>query len=333
MAVVSVEPLYDGRTSRFEADGNRSYTQKLRVTTNSLQDGQITVQFAAGVPRIGLGWYVSSEGIPDYQAVCTRADVTQGESGHDWIVDCEFSTRPMSIDPTAFGVGASGGGGGHQPGRGGAADDPTLKPPQWSFTWEPKRSVKRFQLIDPQAYPLSYKGEPCKNLAGEFFDPLPEIDDGYLVLNYSRLQKTFDEDDLLKYKYAMNADEWKPFKKTHPPYSAQCLPIEVDPEFVGGVQLARVKFRFRIGSGKNFTWNPELVEQGFKVLKYYPPSVSPSLVDAVDASGQKVTEPVYLNDDGTEMPREDVRSGASRPVTSEMNLYPIQPFAPLKIKI
>jgi hypothetical protein len=269
MAVVLVEPLWDGRWSKFAVDGNRSYGAKLRVVTDSVLDGQVTVQFAPGVPQIGRGHYVSSEGVHDYQAVCTRADAAQdGASGYHWVVDCEFDTRGVSLDPGAFGTGD---GGGYRPGGGGAADDPTLEPPRWRFGWESKTKPFRFQLKDRTAFPPSYTGVPCVNSAGEYFDPLPELEDGYLVLTYSRLEATLDEERLLKYKMAMNRDDFKPLRRVYPPYSAQCLPIEVEPEHKGGARLFRHHYKFRLGVGENFTWNPVLVQQGFKVRKAFPP--------------------------------------------------------------
>jgi hypothetical protein len=57
-------------------------------------------------------------------------------------------------------------------------------------------------------------------------------------------------------------------------------------------------------------------------------------VDAVDKRTQQpVQEPVFLNADGTEMDREQVRSGAKKPLTAEMSGYPLVNFAPLNVKI
>ena len=180
MAVVRVEPLWSGRSSNFEADGRRDYTAQVRVVTDSVTDSQLVVQFAAGVPRVGLGFYVASDGTPDYQAVCTRATPRQDDSsGLIWIVDCEFSTAGLALDPAGFGGGGTGGdAGGFRPGQGGAADDPTKKPPRWRIGWQSARRPERRQLKDETADPPDWSGNANVNWARDWFDPLPEREAG-----------------------------------------------------------------------------------------------------------------------------------------------------------
>ena len=319
MAVVRVERLWDGRGADFDAEGNRTYLVRVRVVTDSVLDSQLAVLFAPGVPRIGVGWYVTSDGVPDYAAVCRRVTPRQDESsGLVWVLDCEFGTRPLTANPGGFG--GTPGTGGFQPGAGGAADDPTKKPPVWRLGWETKTAPLRFNLKDQYADPPEYTGgKPVVNSAWDYFDPLPERETGYPVLDYSRVEASPTFERCRKYAFAMNKDAFLGF----PPKAVQCLPIELEPEYHGLTQYFRVSYRFRFALGKNPTWNPVLADVGFRKL------VAGKWVDIEDPPGVKVTAPQFLN--GAGLPMTQAQLAATGPTTAEFFAYPVYDFAPLNI--
>ena len=326
MAVVNVEKLWSGRAAGFGVDGRREYTAFVRVTTNAVTDSELTVIFAAGVPRFGQ-YYVSSDGVVDLLAICQNINPRQDESnGFLWLVECTFSTDSPAADPNgAGGAGGGGGeggdgGGGFEPGQGGQADDPTLEPPEWEFDWEERSLPMRFEFIDPAADP-PVPGPAILNAAGDPFDPLPEYETGFPVLVYSRTEAAFDAAKAIKYAFSLNKTTFLGL----PPLAVQCKPIRARSVWKGKTRFWRPTYRFRFRlDGKTF--QPQVLNAGFRQ------KVGGVVSDILDPKTQMpVSIPVPLDVTGAALSLADIAAGKTTGRTCKM--YRVVDFAPLNITI
>lgn len=341
MAILFQKEMFDARRGTIDADsGARTYVREFAVQTNSAATEQLAILQLPGIPRV-YDSYVTSTAT-DLWARCIRVEAQQVEANpYTWRVTCEYSTfsgpsvgsEEGGADATGPGGGVFGGtgagvgggpgswlggqggqwgGAGGAPGSGGAGGAAT---PGQPMTFE--------QMDNPLLRPavIEWDSETFRkpieeDITGrwitnstllEKFDPPIERDDSYLKLTISRNEASFDATLAAMFQHSVNEDSFFGFD----PITVLCRRIRSSTASEGKTFFWRTSYEFAIrydpevssGSGKQPTWDLELLDSGYYFLSGGlrrilendgSPSSKPRLLDNAGGVLAVGGTPVYL---------------------------------------
>jgi hypothetical protein len=176
MPVISIQDI-SGGGGQADDKGNWSYKRRLRLITNSVADGPVTILNTAGVPRPYDPYVTPSE--YDFGALCKNVEPTQDpDNPYLWHVEAEYST---DTELAAW-----------------YNKDPLQRPSRTSW------STERFR----KAMEKDETGAAVVNSASDPFDPPIEKDGTILVVTIERNEATFDPSLPVTYQDATNSDIW-----------------------------------------------------------------------------------------------------------------------------
>ncbi len=163
--------------------GQRSYTRRFRVQMSLYSDGLANVSKAAGVPRLFTPYVFGSD--KDQYALARSLEAERmGPNSLFWVVTVEYRTFSKSELLLQY-------------------ENPLLVLP------EVETSIERFQEPIYFVYDVSTEAlTPCRNSAGQVFDPPPMRDNSRLTLRITRNESisTLHPAVDLAYTDAVNAD-------------------------------------------------------------------------------------------------------------------------------
>lgn len=249
MAFTHIQELFAGRHGSFKDGSEREWVRRFRVRTTSKMVGPIEVMFAPGIPRLYDSYFSFGSTEVDVLALCRSITPTQDEDDWQvWIVECEYSTASRaSGQPPA---------GGGDPSQGGAnpADNPEVEQPV----------VEYGSHIRQVAFSEDIDGEAVFNSAGQPFDPVPTIEDGWDTLTVERNELEYDRSDMADYAFKVNLG----FFLGEAPGTVLCRPITARQAYKGGLKFWRVRYEFHFANEQmEFDWKLRLLDQGLCVLK------------------------------------------------------------------
>lgn len=309
MAVVSVEETPESRGG-YDDEYQREYTRTFEVLTDDEDDGPITVEFAAGIPRVWDAFVERNGTSGDAIAVCRKVSARRSlDDPLMWVVTCEFSISRQT------GIGAQGSAANRQPG-GTNADDPTKWAPQYS--WGAQQVKVPFRKDRTGRWVLNSAGDP--------YDPLPELDASIPTLTVSRYQAAFNAEMAKSYAYAVNADTFL----FADPGQARLQPITAESEATGGVLLWKVRITVEFMTVFPYTWQPWILDAGYRRVNLTT-GKNVAIID--ELTKQPVQRPVPLNGLGQELSRATlVGVGAGDgPQYGKYTGYPSVSFAELEL--
>lgn len=279
--------------------GSRSYTRELLVLADNLAQGPPTILQTAEIPRIFDPYLfdvpdvvgVSEE---DDYALCRSLDCHRLQNNSlEWVVVAEYRTYSRAELL-------------------GEWEHPLLTPPEIEVTNEKFQEAVEF-AIDPATGEIS----PCRNSAGQVFDPPPMRDRSRLVLSITRNEEIAAQHPSIDVAYVdrLNADTFWGCA----PGTWKCMGVSTQRQ-VRQMQDAtiypylRCTYRFEARP----YWTAKLLDAG----RYYK-----------DANGNKL--PFQLRSGEPELGLLDGRGGrladAAAPVFLEFVIYDSVPFAGLQL--
>lgn len=303
MPIVSVKEQWSGRNGRISNNWQRAYTRVFQVITDDNLEGQISVAFALGIPRVGDFYASALYGEWDAYALCHEVRPEQDDGDPRlWKVTCDFQTQTGQAPPTATGgitiPDAT------RPGSGGGSDNPTNRPPDIEFDVETFR-IPFVKGFDKEGGVGSERVIPVANSVGQKFDPAQEIEVAATVYRVSRYEslESFSINFTRKYAFALNIDEFKGAA----PGQSQCLPIRARLEYVGQTPYWRTSYAVRFVPEGWDTWDVEILDAGRYKIGPGPGFEPVPIFD--ETTRQPVTEDWPLNGAGAPLSRADVLDG------------------------
>lgn len=339
MAIRDVTELWSGRTGVIGDDYNRQYARVFQVRTTDEKDGPITAGFAPGIPRMWDAYTNAGGTEVDLLSRVRRIDPDQDDADPKlWIVRVEYEPITSEVPSGAGSSGSSGGTGGGgsdpaKPGGGGAADRPELQPPKIRWTSADHTKVMRKGYDNEGRFTATVEAKrkvPVVNSAGQPFDPIPEYEDGYPILEISRIEASFDPLKARDYRYAVN-DE--PFLFA-PPEHAQTLPIEAEQVWIGGFPYWQVGYRIRFNDE---SWQTEILDAGYMRADAAEPDDVTKVTAILDPDSRSpVSEPWPLDGHGMPLDRAAIAKALRDDPEAALvylKFYPYQrrSFAPLNL--
>lgn len=296
MAVVSVNPVWQGRDCDEQEDGTRSYTRVWRVVLAYSTDSPAEAKAAVGVAK----WspYVDTSGFVDLQARAKSIRVSSdGEMPNIYLVTVNYDTR---LDMPTRDAGGAGGKGGANSERNAPEfreqDNPLLQPWQISGGTEKRKNVvsaaARMASDNPGSLVLA-EAESPRNAVGSPFVPALEEDRCDETLTIQR--NVIELPSVRGYINTINASSWR------------------------GLNQHTVKFVDRSWSRKWHQTCGFYYEESYTFAVREPSWVRKVLnagttawddvlneeVAILDAYGQPITEPVCLDEDGLPLGKND----------------------------
>ena len=172
------------------------------------------------------------------------------------------------------------------------AADPSAEPPVVTLT-----SRRSMEDID-----RTISGKPIVNVNGNLFDPPIQREFTDMVLTITRNEANLFPSILAVYRDVLNKESFYGFL----PGMVLCRMPEAASVNNGGAQYWSVRYTFEIRTeltdGNAWGWHKRVLECGYKVRK--PGSDPPEYVLALDDEKRPVNEPVLLDVDGYEIPKD-----------------------------
>jgi len=200
-----------------------------------------------------------------------------------WIVTATYTTSNTGEFNAGGGPGGTGGAGDLPNNPVSSYSNPEYKYPdiKWNFD----------EVQKPASVDLD--GKIYQNSANQPFTPPVQFPRGYLVLNITRNELSFNINTATQYAYAVNSDVFLGF----PAGFVQCMPPQADQEWLGTIRYWRVSYKLRfhprgiwlpawtafveqgplIAQDYELNWQPVMQDQGFMRLE-----------DRKDAAGNPV---------------------------------------------
>ncbi len=285
----------------------RAYTREFRVQVDSLADGPKTACSAPGIPRL-YDPYVFGNESDDYALVRDiDADRMQGASLY-WKVTVRYET-PEPVNER----GNSPSGTQHE--QAGQHDNPL------AMLAEVQSSTEKFREVIYSVYDTTTGTlTPCKNTAGQVFDPPPEKDATRLVLSITRneaISVLHPAVDVI-YSDAVNSDTWWGC----PPGTWKCQGISTQREtkqLSSGAIFPYLRCTYKFEARPS--WDLQILDAGSYSIQVF------------DVKRRKIQ---FKTDDGH--PRigaldgqgEELRDGLP-PVYLTFRVYPRRPFGALNL--
>jgi len=238
--------------------GNRSYTRVWTVETTAKSDNSYIVGSASGLPVIG------NTHPSDGQAFCHRLDVKCTGGWKIWTVTAHYSTeRELSTTATS---------------------DPAR------ITWE----TEQFQRVAFE----DKDGNAITNSSGEYFDPMPTIDDSRRVVTVEKNLAVVPS-WILDYQDAVNSDTFTVDGISIGVGKAKMQRVSVGPEEIRSSTTFRT-VRFTIALQRD-GWALRLLDVGYTQKNATTPTyreqltmddgTDPKLPMLLDGNGRKLENP------------------------------------------
>ena len=155
------------------------------------------------------------------------------------------------------------------------------------------KSMKRFTWLDRDDVPIL-------NTARTMFAPL-EVDFAAVSLKFQRNEAFFDGTVCLNYVEHINSGTFGGAD----PGTVKCDAISATEKYEGDYHFWEVNYDF---SYNKYGWQPRILQQGKQQRVSF--GGTHYLIPCTDKSGNPVTEPVPLNDDGIQIPHQNLPGAA-----------------------
>lgn len=291
----SVEEIYDGEGTPFDANMVRSYVRRFRVKTKYTTMGPaaacacpgIPMPYAPYIPGRPFEWDMYARAV---RISARRERATENEFS-SWIVQVDYSTQMPDggpIPPSEIGLGFSGLG---------AQNKPWDEPP--ALEWDPETTTTT---------PLADKdGNPFVNSAGQPIYPAPPVEQGVAVLTIKRnwrFNSLYQSRlHVEKFSHVVNANAFVGASRGQ----VLSLPPKAVERYRGPLRYWEMTYRLKFKKGpQNWkgwlehlfthdTWQPKLLDAGMYEIKHVAgvPDPNRRLVPIFRA-GVQVTQPVPL---------------------------------------
>lgn len=276
MAILSVTPIGisggQPRAGTVSRDGGRTYTRHFRVITDGQGDGPKAIWQALPL-SMGQSYHADGEGEngeADPASFVSNVSVAEeGEDGCSWIATVEYAPYNAEIQPVT----------------------PLDAQPKINWTWEVYQRVVR----------KDKDGNPVLNTAYDFFVPAVEVDERRPILQISRNESTFYPAFVDQYNGAINLSPWFGM-------AARKWKVIIGPAnrtFNADIGYYwEVSYEFHL-SRETDGWVEEVANMGKREI--YTSGVDQSGIikkkrHILDSTGEKITEAVALNADGSKKP-------------------------------
>lgn len=266
MAVISVEPIHDGRTVQDDTSPEETSALRFRVICDD-GDKPHLAKTADGIPRKG-------DPHPDNAAATCRSVSVDQEHNEDFnwvfIVTCNYSTK---LPPS----GAS------NPDE---IENPLLRPAiyEWSEEFDERPMDKAFDPTDHETV------VPVVNSAFEPFDPPPTKETSIRVLTITRNEPTFDPRPLdSTYKGKTNDAAFLGYSAGEVLFAS----VQATRNLENGVFFWSVMYVFKMRVGG---WIDEVLDQGYYQLVTEETTVKKKPI--LDDEGEPIVAPALLNGSG-----------------------------------
>lgn len=280
-----------------EIDGTRTYTRIFQVISDTPTEQAPIVEIAPGVPRFG-------QSHPTQSAATVRKvrAIRSTNSRLVWQVTVEYSNTPFEdsdgSDASAFNA--------NPRKKSPLKKDKDKDPEDWRDRWNIS-TVNATIVIEKDL-----DGITIATTNGEPFDPPQTLEVANLAIRIQLFKRNFSLDnDINRFIYKVNSVQMGKF----PPGVIICGGISaemmVDRE---GEAIHRIEYNFLTHNRWNIegakqekplaAWQLLLANRGY-IIK----DVNGNLVRAVDEEQNSVTEPVFLAEDGTQLTKDQIKSG------------------------
>lgn len=273
MAIVDCLEIWGDRQGMQDGDGSRAYTRYFRVTTNSGQDGPLTVMQAPGLPQL-YDNYSDPSGVFDIGCTCVKVTPRQDQGDpFTWLVVCDYDTSFIDA----------------------LLGDKNPLNRRATKNWAPEK----FQ----EPYDRDALGTAVLNSAGEPFDPLPVRDATRLVLTIERFEQSFDQQEALSYADTVNAESFQGFAAG----LVKCDSITGNEHLENAILCYHVRYIFHFDE---LGWVDFILDAGYKQIdpadatkrivikdKYFQPYSSPTPLDGLGHPLAAGAPPVFLQYD------------------------------------
>lgn len=309
--IVSVDEVGTRQGSLSLSGLSRKYVRKFEVITSDAEVGQLQVELAAGLPRIGASYVVPYWS--DLGAIVTSISARQEdpEANTYWTVEVEYNSR--TSDPQKS---SGGGGGGGQPGAPQSAN-PLLEPAQ--IVWgKHEVLVARLRTIDE--LPRSQE-RAIANSAGTPYDPPPQVPVPYRTLTITRNEERYRPFITSLYENTVND---RPFQG-RPAYSCLCKSITAQDGYKDNYRYQIVRYEFHFAEHHDI----ELLDKG-SVYFNSDDTVNRKLIPFATSTGMTMGEGL-LNGQGLALPRNAAGAFTQAPVNLRFEVYYSQNFDDLDL--
>jgi len=276
MAIISVEEVFDGRSSTKNRMYERTYSRKWEIVTDSVYIGAKKVRDACPA-QIGNFYHNGlATGDADYEedkgSFCNdmRADCLGGAEGGGiaWYVTCGYAP----YDATQFG------------------SDPTLWKLRVRFGGE---------RIDRVVY-FDNNGAPIRNSATDRFEDAVTIDDSITTMTITRniLVSVFDLTLAQRLTNTINLNDWNGFTAKH----CKMGIIETgDEQYDSNNQVYYYSVTFPVQLSRK-PWRKDLLDQGYNQLDVaYTVGGTMKPQPILDSKGQPLSSPSALDGFGRKL--------------------------------
>jgi hypothetical protein len=258
MSVVSCVELFDGSSGSADNRGQRKYTRKFSVQTNSVSDGPSVVIDYINTNSAALFSTYSRGNDSDSGSLVESIDVD--EDGYlKWLASIRYST--ITPDEQK------------------ANENPTLRPAD--VRW----NVKRFN----KPMTIDYNGLTIVNSADDAFDPPLEVEVVRQVLTISRNEGSFNPSLSQEYANSINSDVWYGAE----PGTVLCHPFEAERQYEQNMYFWRVTYQFEFDRDGFYAI---VLDQGFNY--YAVGTVAKELKPIRDTQGSIPSNAQMLNGNG-----------------------------------
>lgn len=259
MGIISVTEKWDEWSGKVNEKGDYEVTRVFMVHTDTKNVGPVEVLNASGVPGSWDDYHAGNDAVT-YIYVKDKQAKRDGARPTLWYVTVSYSSDKTTQERKQV-------------------QDPLLRPIK-----------KRFQMAKHQkVVDRDLEGTLLQNTAGEFYDPLPEIDDSRPVLVMTRNEAhPWNETLAITYQDAINTDMFLGFE----PYQCKIDQIGANEVFENEFHYWEVTYEIHC---RREGWRLKTISRGRNER-----SVDGlSLVPIIDSkTKQAVSDPQLLNEQG-----------------------------------
>ena len=194
MAISSVTEIWSGRTASQDASAEETYTKVYRIISDVINEEPVLIWASGDLPVIGDSYSSGDFSNPRCRVVRRELD-QDDENPFIWFATLEYSSE---IDDLAV-SGVNGVVGGNGTDRGnldvtGLVDRRT------------RRSMSFHKFQRPALKDKDDK--PVKNSAGDFYDPVIQIDDSRPIIRFVRNELSFQPAFWAEFRDSVNSEAW-----------------------------------------------------------------------------------------------------------------------------
>ncbi len=288
MAVVDVKWNWKGGSATDDTQ-SRSATRIGTAKTDDTSDSPVTVKQSELVPKIG-------QAHPDDQWLRVKSVTPTQKAPYLYDLRVEY----------------------HAPHSSGDLDNPSGNPLD-----EPPK-IKMSFVTSQEPIDEDISGNPIQNKVEEAFDPPITRDFSDLRITIERNEAFVNVPRILAYTDSVNSDKFFDFPAGTVRFLAPSADEVRQDQFVYWRHAYHFQARTRFPTTAAKAWYRRILNQGFRERTGFDLSGAPIYNALLDDSGNPVTQPVLLNDDGKRLkPNADP---PEEPVWLEFQIYPALPF-------